>query len=593
MAALLPAAEAAPAVPVVAPDDDRPLKFFGFWTPGVFFNGCAAFMKVTQKLFHLANLSLFTGAVLLGYVFYASWQHTMNWFKLVLFWCGGGAVAVFLLYHLFAHSTAAWQGKRMRRYSLLHRAACGLLLMLGLWAATRFSLNTYATWQLPALYWEPLGVEKTASGDFAVRLIVGNQRYHHTLAVQEVQLIALNEPLPRGKFLPVRLRADSLECALQRRPGHVPHFSFTPALPILPIEKRELQLLFPGSETPALFQINALYTEEGAIEPYTQTLAPYILLEPQQVRLLEFSELVSRARQPSHTTQSMFIHAIGRSRHAQALATLLELLPVNDMRIQNLVCEALAILGDARAAAALIALARKNKNPQAVRALGELPSQTTVDYLIEVLENHDEAFLRAEATEALGRTAVLTGEKFPQVIPALEATLRYGKSEDALVQREAILALARINETSAIPVILEYARQRHTGQALRNLLEVTAILGDKWLLPALGLWIQDWRGYNLDFNDLQLLLNYLVGTRRLDMVQVLIETLELESSPEAQALVVNALFQLTGKDFGELQHPVLNFATEKSNRQILLQWQRWWKEAQQDSAFREQVKPVG
>ena len=251
------------------------------------------------------------------------------------------------------------------------------------------------------------------------------------------------------------------------------------------------------------------------------------------------------------------------------------------------------MLGEARAAAALIAVARKNKNPQAVRALGELPSQMTVDYLIEVLENHDEAFLRAEATEALGRTAVLTGEKFPQVIPALEATLRYGKSEDALVQREAILALARINETSAIPVILEYARQRHTGQALRNLLEVTAILGDKWLLPALGLWIQDWRGYNLDFNDLQLLLNYLVGTRRLDMVQVLIETLELESSPEAQALVVNALFQLTGKDFGELQHPVLNFATEKSNRQILLQWQRWWKEAQQDSAFREQVKPVG
>jgi len=550
-------------------------------------------MTVKQKLFHPANLALFVGAIILGYVFYASWQHTMNWIKLALFWCGCGVVAFFLFYHLFAHATATWQGKRMRRYSLLHRAVCGLLLIAGLLAATRFSLNTYATWQLPALYWEPLGVEQTARGDFAVRLAVGNQRYHRALVLQEVQLIPLSDPLPRGKFLPVRLRADSLEWTLQRKPGHVPHFNLTPSLPILPIEKREVQLLFPRSETPALFQVKARYTEEGTATPFLQMLAPYILVESSQARLLEFSELASRARQPSHATQSTFIHAIGRSRHPQALETLLTLLPINDIRIQNLVCEALGMLGDSRAAPALIELARKSKNPQAVRALGELPSQTTVDYLIEILENQNEAFLRAEAAEALGRTAVLAGEKFPQVIPTLVATLRYGKSEEALVQREAILALARIDEVAAIPLILDYARQRHTGQALRNLLDVTAFLGDKWLLPALGLWIQDWRGYNLDFNDLQLLLNYLVGTGRRDMVQVLIETLELESSPEAQALVVNALCQLTGKDFGKLQHPVLNFSTEKSNRQILLQWQRWWKQAQQDTAFREQVKPVG
>jgi len=73
----------------------------------------------------------------------------------------------------------------------------------------------------------------------------------------------------------------------------------------------------------------------------------------------------------------------------------------------------------------------------------------------------------------------------------------------------------------------------------------------------------------------------------------LIETLELELSPEAQAQIVTALFQLTGKEFGELQHPVLNLTTEKSNRQILMQWQKWWKQAQRDSLFREQVKPVG
>jgi len=550
-------------------------------------------MTAKQKFFHPANLSLLLGAVMLSYVIYASLQHTMNWMKLALFWCGCGAIAFFLIYHLFARSPATWQGKPIRRYSLLHRAACSLLLLLSLFAAARFSLHTYATWQLPALYWEPLGAEETAREQLAMRLAMGNQRYHRMIALHEIQLLPLSDPLPRGKFIPVHLRIDSLELALQRKPGHAPHFSFNPAVPIPPIAQRELRLNFPAGETPALFQIQALYREDGSAESCTQTLLPYILLERLQVSLIEFSGLAARARQPSLATQSSFIHAIGRSRHPLALNTLLEFLPVNDMRIQNLVCEALAILGDSRAAPALIELAKKTKNPQAVRALGELPEQTTVDFLIEILENHDEAFLRAEAAEALGRTAVLTGKKFARVVPTLVSTLRYGRSEDALVQREAILALARIDEASAIPIILDYARQRHSGQALRNLLDATAILGDKWLLPALGKWLQDWRGYNLDLTDLQLLLNYLVVTQHRDMVQVLIETLDLEISPEAQARIVTALFQLTGNDFGALQHPVLNLTSEKSNRQILNQWQKWWKQAQQDSLFREQVKPIG
>lgn len=550
-------------------------------------------MTVKQKFFHPANLALMAGVIILSYVFYASWQHTMTWPKLALFWCGCGAVTFFLLYHLLAHSSDTWQGKLMRRYSLLHRAGCGLLLVLGLFAAVRFSLNTYATWQLPALYWEPVGAEETAREAPVMRLIVGNQRYHQALAVQEIQLILLTDPLPRGKSLAVRLRVDSLELVLQSKAGHVPHFSFVPALPIPAISQRELRVLFSGSETPALFQLNAVYQEAGQVDVQAQMLSPYVLLEHRQVRLMEFSELAARARQPSHVAQGSFIHAVGRSRHPSALATLQEFLTVHDMRIQNLVCEALAMLGDSRAAPALIELAKESKNPQAVRALGELPSQAAVDYLIEILENQGEAFLRAEATEALGRIAALTGNEFERVVPTLTSLLRYGKSEEALVQREALLALARIDETAAVPLILDYARRHHSGQALRNLLDATSILGDKWLLPALGQWIQDWRGYNLDLADLQLLLSYLVATKHFDMVQVLIETLQLEISPEAQALIVNALFQLTGKDFGTLRYPVLNFTTEKFNRQILLQWQQWWKEAQQDSLFREQVKPIG
>jgi len=530
-----------------------------------------------------------------GYSLYASLQHTMTWTKLAWFWIGCFAIAIFFVYHLYARSSELWQGRPVRRYSLLHRAICVLLLVFGLFAATKFSCRTWQDWQLPALYWEPLGADETAREHLAMRLAVGNQRYHRTIALHEIQLLPLSDPLPRGKFISLRLRVDSLELTLQRKPGHAPHFRFNPTVPIPPIAQRELRLVFPTgeAEAPALFQINALYRENGTADSYTQMLSPYILLERQQVSLIEFSGLAARARQPSHATQSNFIHAIGRSRHPLALNTLLEFLPVNDMRIQNLVCEALAMLGDSRAGPALIELTKKTKNPQAVRALGELPNQTTVDFLIEILENHDEAFLRAEAAEALGRTAALAGDKFARVVPTLISTLRFGRSEEALVQREAILALARIDEASAIPIILDYARQRHSGQALRNLLDATSILGDKWLLPALGKWIQDWRGYNLDRTDLQLLLNYLVVTQHRDMVQVLIETLELELSPEAQAQIVTALFQLTGKDFGALQHPVLNLTTEKFNRQILMQWHKWWKQAQHDSLFREQIKPIG
>jgi HEAT repeat protein len=550
-------------------------------------------MATKRKFFYLANLSLIAGAALVGYVLYASSQHAMSWIKLFWFWIGCGAIAFFLAYHLYARSPENWQGRPLRRYSLLHRATCALLLILGLFAAAGFSHRTWQSWQLPALYWEPINSDETARDHFEIRLAIGNQRYHRPVLLQEIQLIALSDPQPRGKFIQVNLRLDSLDLSLQSKSGDVPHFDFDPAFVIPPIERREMRLAFRAGEALAIFQINALYQENDDADARAQMLAPYILLERDQATLIEFSELAARGRQPSRSDQGNFIHAVGRSRHPLALGTLIDFLQINDVRIQNLVCEALAMLGDSRAAPALIELATKSKNPQALRALGELPSKTAVDFLIEVLENEGEAFLRAEAAEALGRTAVLSGEKFERPVPTLVSILHYSNDEDVLVQREAILALARINDTLAIPIILDYAKHRHSGQALRNVLDATSILGDKWLLPSLGNWIQDWRGYKLDLNDLQLLLNYLVVTQRRDMVQVLIETLEIEMSSEAQAKIAYALFQLTGNDFGELQHPVLNLATEKSNRQILNQWQKWWKQAQQDSLFREQIKPIG
>lgn len=543
--------------------------------------------------FSIINLALLLGLAIVIYVLYAQAQHTMNWLKLVLFWIGCGAIGLFLSYHLFARVPETWQGRPVSRYSLLHRAGCAALLLSGIYAAAAFSYGTLQQWQLPALYWEPVAVNKVSREHFEIVFDIGNQREQHALQVREIQLVELNDPKPRGESLQVSLRLDSLALPAGSNGRHIPVFIFAETVPLEPLEKRRLTLTFQVQDVMAIYQIQVLYRENSAA---SRTLAfdQYILLERNQAAFIDFAGLVARSRQPSYLSQSHFIYAVGRSRDPQALDALLELLRVHDMRIQNMVCDALAALGDARAAPALIAVVKKNKNPQALRALGNLRSKTALEFLMNTLQDEREAFLRAEAAEALGRIAVPAEGEFARAIPVLAATLRYGANEDVLVQREAMLALARINDTLAIPVILEHAKRHHSGQALRNILDATTILGDKWLLPMLGNWLQDWHVYNLDQADLQLLLDYVVATKHHDMVQILIDALEMEfSSAEVQARIVRALYQLTRKDFGELRHPVLNLATEKSNRRVLSQWQRWWKQTQNDSLFREQIKPIG
>jgi HEAT repeat protein len=546
-----------------------------------------------RKVFLLINLSLLFGLAIIVYVLYASAQHTMNWTKLVLFWIGCGAAALFLVYHLFARMPETWLGRRLRRYSLLHRAGCTALLVLGIYAAVRFSHQTLQMWQLPALYWEPLAANKVSRNSFEIAVAIGNQRYHRALQVEEIQLVELSSPTARGKSLQATLRLDSLDMPLRSNAIRMPAFVFAELLSLEPLEKRRLTLDLQSQEALAIYQLQALYRENAAAESHTLALDRYILLERNQVSFIDFAELVARSQLPSHLSQNHFIHAIGSSRHPAALEALLTLLHVHDVRIQNVVCDALAALGDARAAPALIELVKKDKNPLALRALGNLRSKTALEFLLSTLQDEREAFLRAEAAEALGRIAVPAEGEFARAIPVLASTLRYGANEDVFVQREAMLALARINDTLSIPVILEHAKRHHSGQALRNLLDATTILGDKWLLPTLGNWLQDWRVYNLGLPDLQLLLNYLVVTRHHDMTQILIDALDMEVNTEVQALILQALFQLTGNDFGQLQHPVLNLATEKFNRRILERWQRWWKQAQQDSLFSEQIKPIG
>jgi hypothetical protein len=359
-----------------------------------------------------------------------------------------------------------------------------------------------------------------------------------------------------------------------------------------PLEKEEIRATFPANEGAEVYQIRAVYRENGKKLNDKISFEPYLLLEPRHAQFIDFAGLVARSRQPSYEAQSRFIYAIAQSRNPLALNALLELLQVRDLRLQNVVCEALALLGDTRAVPALIELVKQTKNPQALRAMGELRSGAAVNFLIHTIKENSETYLRAEAAEALGHIAILSPGKFPRIITALSSILTSTPSEDALVQREAMLALAQISDTLAIPIILEYARLNHSGSALRNLLDVTSVAGDEWLLPLLGLWLQDWRYYNLDFDDLQLLFDYFVSTSRRDMVKILLDAVEKEITPEVQAKIVNALTLLTGNDFGSIEHPVFNLAADESNRRIIRRWQRWWKQAQQDSVYLNQIQLI-
>jgi hypothetical protein len=473
---------------------------------------------------------------------------------------------------------------------LLHRATFAALLIVGLFGATGFSYRTWWNWRLPALYCETMMATTIAPFSFECLFSIGNQKYHRPLQIQEIQLLELaHQPLP-GKESRATLQIDTLRQSLQIQPGATQSFVLANAWVLPPLEKQEVRLDFSFHEALAIYQIRVVYQEE---EKKTQNSLPvkqYIWLEPTQVELLDFAGLAARAKHPSYETQNHFIYAVARSRHPLALNTLLELLRVQDVRVQNTVCEALAILGDTRAVPALIELVEQSKNPQALRALGELHSAAAVNFLIRTVKDSQEAYLRASAAEALGRIAIPTRGEFKRAIPALVSVITNERGEDAMVQREAMLSLARINDSLAIKVFVDYANRHHSGQILRNFLDVTTIVGDKWLMPILGKWLKDWRYYNLDMHDLELLLDYLVATSHRDMVQILLEALAEEVSAEVQANFVWALAHLSGEHFGEIGYPVFNLATDKTNRQIIRKWQNWWKRAQHDPRFSGQVE---
>jgi hypothetical protein len=333
---------------------------------------------------------------------------------------------------------------------------------------------------------------------------------------------------------------------------------------------------------------------EAPGEAYTQArnaavFPQYLVLESNRTELWDFEQLAKHAQYPSVHTREATIAALGRSRHPQAFNKLLELLPMRDLVVQSAACKALAELGDARATSALIRLAQYEQNPQALRALGALQTKEGVAYLIKVVSDNGEEkepFWRATAAHVLGEM------RAQQAVAALSAIIKEKSApEDFTLQREALVALSRIDNKAATEAVVAMAGAPLDGEWLRVLLEILPDLEHEKILPLLASWLSDWRGYDLETEELQAMLNYIVTGGHRDLMGVMIDALVREPNAETQYLFVAALSRLAGKDFGQIQYPALNTQTHAFNQRIIASWNNWWAGARREPVYLEQITP--
>ncbi|MEK7728739.1 MAG: HEAT repeat domain-containing protein [candidate division KSB1 bacterium] len=548
--------------------------------------------------YYATNAALVLGAGVIGYVSYASATHQMSLNKLILFGCGTAGIASFLCYRIFSRIDTFRGDKPVPRYGKRMRLLSALLLALGLFAAYRFSAQTIQAWQQPALYWRFVENAPPVPNQYEGAWELGNQNYDQTVRVHRIQLRALAD-------IPLTANAPNLEFACEidsvrlfgrgDQAAHTWSFSAPEYFDIPPLSARRFRLnveLYPRF---AIYEMSADYEifsreDVGAVNTQARNAAVfphYLMIEANRTELWDFAQLAKHAQYPSVHTREAAIAALGRSRHPQALNKLLELLPLRDLVVQNAACKALAELGDTRATSALIRLAQYEQNPQALRALGALQTKEGVAYLIKVVSNNSEEkepYWRATAAHVLGEM------RAPQAVLALTAVIKENRAPaDFTLQREALVALSRIDHKAATAAVVEMANGQLDGEWVRVLLEIMPELEHEKILPLLASWLSNWRGFDLETEELQAMLSYIVTGGHRDLISVLIDVLMREPNPETQYLFVAALSQLAGKDFGQIQYPALNTEAHTLNQRILHSWNNWWGNARREPLYLEQI----
>ncbi len=550
--------------------------------------------------YYATNLALVLGAGVIGYVGYASATHQMSLNKLILFGCGVAGVASFFSYRIFSRIETFRGDKPVFRYGKRARLVSALLLVVGLLAAYRFSAETIKAWQQPALFWRFGENAPPAPNQYEGAWELGNQSYDQTVRVHRVQLRALADiPLaPSAANLSFACTIDSVRLfGRSEQATHTWSFAAPEYFEIPPISTRAFRLnveLYPRF---AVYELSADYeivSQEEKREADKQArnaavFPQYLVIESNRTALWSFEQLANHAQYPSVHTREAAIAALGRSRHPQALHKLLELLPLRDLVVQNAACKALAELGDTRATSALMRLAQYEQNPQALRALGALQTKEGVAYLIKVVSDNSEEkepFWRATAAHVLGEM------RAPQAAPVLAKIIQeQSETADFTLQREALVALSRIDNKAATAAVVEMAGKPLDAEWLRVVLEIMPELEHEKILPLLASWLSNWRSYDLETEELQAMLKFIVTGGHRDMIAVLIDALMREPNAETQYLFVAALSQLAGQDFGQIEYPALSTQAHTLNQRVISSWKNWWGNASREPLYLEQITP--
>lgn len=545
-----------------------------------------------------SHAALAAGLGLVGFALYASFMHQMSWLKLVLFWIGAGALAFFLLHRIFARIDTFRAAGKVRRYKTGYRILCAAILPVGLIAVAFFTQHTLQSWEQPAAYWEFAGETPGPPNHHQTRWLLGNQRYEQTLRLLEVQLIELGSAAlhESGGAMEIACALDSQPLAVVPGDGNIRRFRVPGDFTIPPLHTATMQLDIRFRHRFALYALAAIYQTSAAAGNHEQktsaaktlTLERYFLVQPPHAELIDFEQLARLAQRPSWHTREAVIAALGRSRHPQAWQALQDLLKVNDPRVQGAVCQAMTYLGDARATAALMQLVKRSKNPQAVRALATIAAPEGIDFLLELLNDpKEESYLRIAAAGMMGEM------KLRAAAPALAALVK-DKNEhaDFALKREALSALARLDQELATQTAIAAVQGSPDPRQIRTCLETVSELEHEKMLPLLAEWLANWRRYDLDADDVETMLSYIVAGGHHDMVEVMMEGLLHEPAAEVQGKFVAALTALSGNDFGHIEVPEIGHAAQESNRRVINSWNRWWGRARNEAIYAEQVSPA-
>ena len=553
-----------------------------------------------KRGFHIAsNGALAVGLALVAFAILASFTRQMSWVKLVLFWIGAGVVALFLLYRIFARVHTFRGSATVSRYKTSYRIISALILTAGLAGAALLTRNTLQAWEQPAAFWEFLGESAATPNRYQGRWLLGNQRYQQALLLHEIRLLELGSVAlhENGGAVEISCQIDSQPLsAATEGPASLLRFKLPPDFEIPPLGTKTVQLEVKFRHRFAIYEVTAIY--QTSPDPNgggnkkttakTAALGQYLLVESPHAQRLDFEQLAQLAQRPSWHTSETVIYALGRSRHPQAWQALQDLLRVNDPRVQGAVCQAMTYLGDPRATAALKQLVKSKKNPQAVRALATIATPEGVDFLLKLVEDaREESYLRVTAANMIGEKGLRIA------VPVLARLVKDSSAKaDFAVKREALSALARLDKSLATQMAVEAVQSFPEARQIRVCLENLAELEHQKVLPLLAEWLGNWRRYDLDADDVQTMLSYVVAGGHRDMVEVIIAALLHEPTAEMQFMYVTALTGLAGTDFGDIALPEIGRAAQTANRRLINAWTRWWDRARNEAIYAEQVSPA-